>query len=642
MHTIMRFSTGLRSICVIFLICVFGWGSFTYAQNTGDQANLSLDIAQVIDMLTWLLSRARILLASFAGKLMTNELVYGEFINLDSLLFQFWTIMKNFANYGLGLFFIYQIVKFFWQQGNELTNITSVLGKILLAGIGIQASWFLIAATLDISTIMTIAVSSFPNIVIEQERNTQEQIINAVRSLPSRIELWLQQDADQDLLQSSESTLWDNEELSEEAILDFITPSTNSVSGPLMYVGFSALQVHKYLTISSQSPSVDQPIALITSTILKFGVVILFTIALFLLVIVNFIRVLYLWLFIVFVPILILLRVFGKEDAISKKLRWFSISRMLQLMFVPVLYIGYLGIMLIVISTLQKLIVNTTGSTGDCNTSLDGVTFCYDEAKHESSIGLDSIDSSFTLEGDIFPSGIGEDVGNMFTSITVSIFALLMLWWLVKLMSKTGGEAAGNYLENTTKLAGKAFSSVPIIPLAWWQSVSSLQRGTRAGIRKLDTDLRDQDQVNDLEQKVNKLLGFDDGVSSSELREMSILAKKDNDFVDKSSRFLRTTKEYISDIRDFQLRREKGVLQRMDTWFANNKDALAKYFRDQKNNRKVERALRNSDATTIQEFANSLRDSTTRKDFLTWMHQELGGSKDEVRTYDDFVYFPIT
>lgn len=209
-------------------------------------------------------------------------------------------------------------------------------------------------------------------------------------------------------------------------------------------------------------------------------------------------------------------------------------------------------------------------------------------------------------------------------------------------MSKSSGEAASQYVQNTTNIAQQAFSSVPIVPLAGGQSISSLQRAKQNKLNSLNDDFKDSKDVTNLQNKVNRLLGIDEGISSSELREMSRLAGKDNDFLEGSSRFLGATKKYLSDIKNLQLRNESEVLQQTNTWFLKNKDAIARHFRTKKNNRRVATALKNSDAKTIQEFANSLRNESIRKDFLTWLHGELGGKQDQVRTYDDFVSLPLT
>jgi hypothetical protein len=60
-----------------------------------------------------------IVLAAVAGKLLTNEIVYGEFINLDAALFQLWLITRTFANYFLGFLVLYKILRYIFSKPTE-------------------------------------------------------------------------------------------------------------------------------------------------------------------------------------------------------------------------------------------------------------------------------------------------------------------------------------------------------------------------------------------------------------------------------------------------------------------------------------------------------------------------------------------
>jgi phage shock protein PspC (stress-responsive transcriptional regulator) len=50
-----------------------------------------------------------------AGKLMTNEFVVGGAFNIDVYLFKIHNIMRNFANFALGFFLLYIILKSFFS-----------------------------------------------------------------------------------------------------------------------------------------------------------------------------------------------------------------------------------------------------------------------------------------------------------------------------------------------------------------------------------------------------------------------------------------------------------------------------------------------------------------------------------------------
>lgn len=113
-------------------------------------------LLQVIYVILWPL-------LYIAGIALDNTLVYGEFINLDSVLWRIRTITKNLANFALGWFVIYEILKYlFTGTDSNINNIYKVLRNALIAGIGIQASWFVLAAIIDISTILIVWVGWLP------------------------------------------------------------------------------------------------------------------------------------------------------------------------------------------------------------------------------------------------------------------------------------------------------------------------------------------------------------------------------------------------------------------------------------------------------------------------------------------------
>ena len=101
-----------------------------------------------------------------AAKLVDNSLVYWEIFWFDAVLWQLWNIVKNLANYSLWFIFVYKIFEFLlkWQKTWEVKKI---LVSSLIAWIGIQASWFLMAALIDISTILTYWVGWLPISVLK-------------------------------------------------------------------------------------------------------------------------------------------------------------------------------------------------------------------------------------------------------------------------------------------------------------------------------------------------------------------------------------------------------------------------------------------------------------------------------------------
>ena len=72
---------------------------------------------------------------------MTNDFVYGAFIHMDIYLWKIWNIIKNFANFALIALVIGSIIKNL--IGKEAIDVKKIITNTLLAGILIQASWFM-------------------------------------------------------------------------------------------------------------------------------------------------------------------------------------------------------------------------------------------------------------------------------------------------------------------------------------------------------------------------------------------------------------------------------------------------------------------------------------------------------------------
>ena len=297
-------------------------------------------------------------------------------------------------------------------------------------------------------------MSAFPNAVLEDNFQNQEQLINSIKEVPTKVTLKTRGEINEKSVQMSSEKLKDTELTSAE-YLDFIVPAPNDISGPLMYMGFSALRVQDYMTLTLDAPSGEKPIGLLVTTFLKFGILLAFTLALILLVVVNILRIMYLWLFIAFSPILILLLAMEVKDPFAgSSLSNFSIFHVLRLIFTPVIYVGYLGIMLIAVVTMQRVLLNSTAmDTNNCNQNIDGITMCYDPVSKSSSVNIDDISSGVTIEGEIFPPSFQDAAANIFTSIMISIFTLLMMRGLVRIMSQSSGAIAKSTTENITGVA---------------------------------------------------------------------------------------------------------------------------------------------------------------------------------------------
>lgn len=96
-----------------------------------------------------------------AGKLVDNSLIYWEMFKFDIVLWNLWNVIKNFANYWLGFLFIFYLFKYLITQDKN-KNPKWLIIRSLIAGVWIQASWFLMSVLIDISTIMIYGIWGLP------------------------------------------------------------------------------------------------------------------------------------------------------------------------------------------------------------------------------------------------------------------------------------------------------------------------------------------------------------------------------------------------------------------------------------------------------------------------------------------------
>lgn len=108
---------------------------------------------------------------------MSNEFVYGSVFFIDDSIWTFWNMMKNFANYIIGFLFLMAVFLYFFNYKQDTFNPKALLPKMLIATIGVQASWFILAALIDISTILTYALWWMPLTILEKIETDWEPVM---------------------------------------------------------------------------------------------------------------------------------------------------------------------------------------------------------------------------------------------------------------------------------------------------------------------------------------------------------------------------------------------------------------------------------------------------------------------------------
>jgi hypothetical protein len=92
-----------KTIIALIIILLFNpfYGVFAQTTNSGVASPVVEKIPEFLNTIVKLFSVIWIIPAIIAGKLMTNDFVYGAMFNLDIYLWKIWNVMKNLANYTL-------------------------------------------------------------------------------------------------------------------------------------------------------------------------------------------------------------------------------------------------------------------------------------------------------------------------------------------------------------------------------------------------------------------------------------------------------------------------------------------------------------------------------------------------------------
>lgn len=228
-----------QTIKIVSLLLIIGIFFIVPTFAAGSDGDALVRTKKMLSDILSLCSRLWIIFAILAGKLMTNDWVYGAILHMDIYLRKIWNIMKNFANFALVGIVLWNIISnLIGKKGMDLKDIIT---KTLIAGILIQASWFIVGALVDLSTIATAAVGSFPSTFLQGDANLKNHIQTSLSKTPKKYKITA------DSLKTIENISNETVDISSR---NEILPTYNSVSGPLIYLGFSVFKFQNYLDVA--------------------------------------------------------------------------------------------------------------------------------------------------------------------------------------------------------------------------------------------------------------------------------------------------------------------------------------------------------------------------------------------------------
>ena len=415
--------------------------------------------------------------------------MFWEKLWIDVLLWQYWTIVRNIANFCLWFYFIYVIFKgLIWQIGDKedvLKNLKSVLLRILVAWVWIQASWFLTSLFIDLSTITLAAVGSFPSQILSENAAVSDGIRksmwdffagNGTEVAVGKIHNLFPKDASAN---SFTKTEWHpvTTNITEENFIDNLMPNKDDVSGPLYFLWFQILKVNQINSFGSwEKNSLKKTII---NLVVQWWTTIVYSIEMGVLCVISLMRVLYLWMFIVLSPFAILLACIQKawEKDLMKKgfvadlIKQINLKTFIAKVFQPAIIVLWFSLSMIFV-TLISGVVNKDSTWSMDNFNVWWVSISTREDS-ESSIHSDDKTYTTKVEWNLLKFSVSH-LWKWILDLMMSIITVILVYGIINLSIKIwnkiwdGQDFLSKTIDDIQKWVNTAITSVPIVPVSWY------------------------------------------------------------------------------------------------------------------------------------------------------------------------------
>ena len=461
----------------LVIVWVMSFSEWSFAAEDTEQ--LLETVWQLLYLLVSALSWIWVFFARWAGEFLTNEWVYGETIWLDVVLWQYRNVVKNMANFGLWFYFVYEV----WKSVLHMNGVDKIKDKLvwlLIAWVWIQASWFMTAVVIDISTVTLSAAWAFPSMLISESPDIKKSFDVSVwdffekgKELGKEINKWMEFSLFLPEMAKANFTLLTkdaklDEPVKIEKFYDTLMPSAKSVSGPLYYLWFAILKTP--VLASPQATDEGGRKNTIYNTLMQWWTTIVFSIEMLVLLVFAVMRMVYMWVFIAISPIVILLwcikQASGKWGNISfvdSLTKHFNLTLFFWNAFKPTLIVLWFSLSIIFVSLISSIIISqgqkfdmwwleTQNRRNWWNTQTGEGDYKYDTS-------INGENAEILIKN--WWKSLFEFLLCVFTVILVYLiikFAIKMWWWS-DFLSKS--------IEKIQSNVEAWIGSMPLVPVAW-------------------------------------------------------------------------------------------------------------------------------------------------------------------------------
>lgn len=421
--------------------------------------------------------------------------------------------MRTFALYALGLYFAWYLLYAWFKPTEAKSKLADLFKNSLIAWILISASRWLIAATVDLSVVFTSAIASIPSQIYEQEREKKQHCFNA----PKQIVIKENYLPNADLMGNPDnqaSPTWIK-----------IKPDGDDISGPLMFFWSAVLRFFDMVYLPEQqlqgSWSTDASPQRGLSKVLiivfvKAILALMLVVPMVILMVVNLMRVIYLWVWICFAPFIVLLNVFGIK--ISSNLdKYISPQNIIWLIMQPVAVVAMLSIWLIFIIELASIF-------NLCVPQPTDLPLWANPVKEGIDARIGEVDSAIWAQTTLGASlsSLGDVIGGITGELIIAIFVIILLWSLIKIwftFSELTASTAKSITDGVESFAG----TVPIVPLpgVWAVGASALQKFSK---QWFGVDQMLHKKTNEQENTLRKSMWLSSSVNVNALEDQAATA----------------------------------------------------------------------------------------------------------------------
>lgn len=463
----------LKIWIVVLVIWMISFSDWTFAADWKDPFG---SVAWFFNVFFSMLQRLWIPMANFAWEFLTNNWVYGEAIGLDALLRQYRNVIKNIANFCLWGYFVYTIFKALIKKDDISKKIKDILLWLMVAGVWIQASWFLTAAVLDVSTITLAVAWSLPSQMVstkpELEGKMKVVLSWFLNKEQTMVVSWYVYNLLPTDAKANETLSVNQYALAKpipvEQFLDSLMPNQHSVSGPLIFMWQAILDTT--MTVPTDNSSTNWLKKTILNTILVSWTTVVYSIEMIVLCVMAIFRVIYLWMFIILSPLAILLWCLQKsgEKFDEKKWLWsflknIQIKTFLLNAFKPTIIVLWMWIA-VMFTTLMAWVINT-----DATIDFDNNWVKFSSVADITSNAVAEKSYTTTMESGYLKFTLAH-AAKWFMEVLLSILTVVLVYCIIRFAVNMWkwDDFVSKKTKNLQKTAQDLITSTPFIPVTWY------------------------------------------------------------------------------------------------------------------------------------------------------------------------------